>query len=128
MLAWAQVSADYTKVEISGAVTASDANEILLELMRQVCMSCAAQSCLAFGGKLLRTGTSSSQQESHFLGVPCHDSDCDGTLQVLGVRLAQLTLVRGESTRHKVLQVSSTSPHAIFDRLQRVLGGEKLRS
>lgn len=49
-LAWAQVSADYTKVEISGAVTASDANEILLELMRQVCMSCASHSCLAFCG------------------------------------------------------------------------------
>lgn len=77
-----KVSADYVRVEISGAVTSTDANEVVLELMRQV----------------------------------------------LGMRLSQLTLVRGDSTRHKVLIVEGSNPHKIFERLQAVLAGEKLRS
>lgn len=67
-----QITADYVRVEISGAVTSTEANEVLLELCRRL----------------------------------------------LNCRLSQLTLVRGESTRHKVLQVLGTTPDAIFNRLQ----------
>mmetsp|Transcript_5159 Transcript_5159/g.14829 ORF Transcript_5159/g.14829 Transcript_5159/m.14829 type:complete len:235 (-) Transcript_5159:303-1007(-) len=77
-----KITADYVRVEISGAVTSTEANEVLLELCRRL----------------------------------------------LNCRLSQLTLVRGESTRHKVLQVLGTTPDAIFNRLQAVLAGEKLRS
>jgi hypothetical protein len=55
-------------------------------------------------------------------------SDIVALLQVLGMRLSQLTLVRGDSTRHKVLIVEGSNPHKIFERLQAVLAGEKLRS
>lgn len=40
---------------------------------------------------------------------------------VLGVRLAQLTLVRGESTRHKLLLVQNMTPEQAFDKLQQAL-------
>jgi uncharacterized protein YggU (UPF0235/DUF167 family) len=37
---------------------------------------------------------------------------------VLGVRLSQLSLLRGESTRHKLLLVQGVPPARLFDQLQ----------
>lgn len=41
---------------------------------------------------------------------------------ILACRLGQLSLVRGESTRHKKLLVSDTSPEQVFDKLRATLG------
>lgn len=37
---------------------------------------------------------------------------------MLGVRLSQLSLLRGESTRHKLLLVKGLPPAKIFDLMQ----------
>ena len=37
---------------------------------------------------------------------------------MLGVRLSQLSLLRGESTRHKLLLVKGVPPAKLFDQLQ----------
>ena len=37
---------------------------------------------------------------------------------MLGVRLSQLSLLRGESTRHKLLLVKGLQPAKIFDLMQ----------
>ena len=44
---------------------------------------------------------------------------------VLGVRLGQLTLMRGESTRHKLVLVKDLAPAAAFDKLQTQLSKQK---
>lgn len=44
---------------------------------------------------------------------------------VLGVRLGQLTLVRGESTRHKLLMVTGTSPAEVFQKLEASQAGPR---
>ena len=42
---------------------------------------------------------------------------------ILGVRLSQLTLVRGDSVRHKQLLVTDATPERCFDRLRAALVG-----
>jgi uncharacterized protein YggU (UPF0235/DUF167 family) len=37
---------------------------------------------------------------------------------LLGVRLSQLSVLRGESTRHKLVLVKDLAPAAVFDKLQ----------
>ena len=37
---------------------------------------------------------------------------------ILSVRLSQLSVLRGESTRHKLLLVQNTTPAQIFEKLQ----------
>lgn len=44
---------------------------------------------------------------------------------MLGVRLGQLTLVRGESTRHKLLMVTGTSPAEVFQKLEASQAGPR---
>ncbi|BDA44464.1 probable UPF0428 protein CXorf56 homolog at N-terminal half [Coccomyxa sp. Obi] len=44
---------------------------------------------------------------------------------VLGVRLGQLSLMRGESTRHKLVTVKELAPAAVFDKLQAQLNKQK---
>lgn len=44
---------------------------------------------------------------------------------VLGVRLGQLSLMRGESTRHKLVTVKELVPAAVFDKLQAQLNKQK---
>ncbi|GAB4818378.1 hypothetical protein N2152v2_005424 [Parachlorella kessleri] len=42
---------------------------------------------------------------------------------VLGVRLSQLSLTRGESTRHKLLRVDELTPDQLFEKVQLALQG-----
>ena len=44
---------------------------------------------------------------------------------LLGARLSQLSVMRGESTRHKLLLVKDISPAAVFDKLQSQLQKQK---
>ena len=44
---------------------------------------------------------------------------------VLGVRLGQLSLMRGESTRHKLVTVKELAPAAVFEKLQAQLDKQK---
>ena len=44
---------------------------------------------------------------------------------LLGARLSQLSVMRGESTRHKLLLVKDVSPAAVFDKLQSQLQKQK---
>ncbi len=44
---------------------------------------------------------------------------------VLGVRLGQLSLMRGESTRHKLVLVKDLAPAVAFDKLQAQLNKQK---
>jgi len=37
---------------------------------------------------------------------------------ILGVRLSQLSVMRGESTRHKLVLVKDVPPAPVFDKLQ----------
>ena len=37
---------------------------------------------------------------------------------ILGVRLSQLSVMRGESTRHKLVLVKAVAPATVFDKLQ----------
>ena len=46
---------------------------------------------------------------------------------VLGVKLAQLQLERGESPRHKVLLVDGVAPEAVFDSFMGVLKKARVR-
>ena len=45
---------------------------------------------------------------------------------LLGARLSQLSVMRGESTRHKLLLVKDISPAAVFDKLQSQLQKQKM--
>lgn len=44
---------------------------------------------------------------------------------VLGVRLSQLSVMRGESTRHKLLLVKDIAPATVFDKLQAQMDKQK---
>ncbi len=44
---------------------------------------------------------------------------------MLAVRLGQLTLVRGESTRHKLLMVTGTTPQEVFKMLEAAQAGPR---
>lgn len=41
---------------------------------------------------------------------------------LLAVRLGQLSLARGQSTRHKLVLVEGMSPETAFEKLQKALG------
>lgn len=41
---------------------------------------------------------------------------------LLAVRLGQLSLARGQSTRHKLVLVEGLSPEMAFEKLQKALG------
>lgn len=72
-----KVSSDYIRIQITNAISNADANEELLEFMREI----------------------------------------------LGVRLGQLSLGRGESTRHKLLIVKDMTPIFVFAKLQEAMSG-----
>ncbi len=44
---------------------------------------------------------------------------------VLGVRLSQLSIMRGESTRHKLVLVKDVAPAIVFDKLQAQMEKQK---
>ena len=50
--------------------------------------------------------------------MPCWRGGQEFVRAVLGVRLSQLSLLRGESTRHKLLLVKGLPPAKIFDLMQ----------
>eukprot|EP00891_Asterochloris_glomerata_P007027 jgi/Astpho2/7027/fgenesh1_pg.00107_%23_70_t len=70
-----KISADMVRIEITGAVTAPETNELILEFMRSL----------------------------------------------LAVRLSQLSIIRGESTRHKLLMVTKLKPDEVYQKLQAAL-------
>ena len=70
-----KISADMVRIEITGAVTAPETNELILEFMRSL----------------------------------------------LTVRLSQLSIIRGESTRHKLLMVTKLKPEEVYQKLQAAL-------
>ena len=70
-----KISADMVRIEITGAVTAPETNELILEFMRSL----------------------------------------------LAVRLSQLSIIRGESTRHKLLMVTKLKPEEVYQKLQAAL-------
>ena len=70
-----KISADMVRIEITGAVTAPETNELILEFMRSL----------------------------------------------LTVRLSQLSIIRGESTRHKLLMVTKLKPEEAYQKLQAAL-------
>ncbi len=70
-----QILPEFVRLEITGSITATEASEEILALMRSM----------------------------------------------LGVRLGQLSLERGHSTRHKTVLLEGMTPRQAFDKLQKAI-------
>jgi hypothetical protein len=117
-----QISADFVRVEVQGSVTTNDAREVghLCWITREgrlvfeifTLLHCAALHCTplpdGMGNALLRCSV--------------HLQDLLELMRtILACRLGQLSLVRGDSTRHKKLLVSNMTPEQVFDKLRATL-------
>ena len=73
-----QILPEFVRLEITGSITATEASEEILALIRSM----------------------------------------------LGVRLGQLSLERGHSTRHKTVLLEGMTPRQAFDKLQKAIAQE----